>query len=102
MTYTTLEYLAQHWNYSLVTYEENLSTYFYSDIHILDASYIRLNNISLAYHLPKSLCRSLYMQSARVQANVENPFFWAKTKQAKYQLGGYNATNYVLGIYLNF
>lgn len=78
------------------------STYFYSDINILDASYIRLNNISLAYHLPKSLCRSLYMQSARVQANVENPFFWAKTKQAKYQLGGYNATNYVLGIYLNF
>lgn len=78
------------------------STYFYSDINILDASYIRLNNISLAYHLPKSLCRSLYMQSARVQANVENPFFWAKTKQAKYQLGGYNATNYVLDIYLNF
>lgn len=78
------------------------STYYYADINILDASYVRLNNISLAYHLPKTVCRSLFMQSARIQANVENPFFWAKSKQAKYQLGGYNATNYVLGIYLNF
>lgn len=78
------------------------STYYYADINVLDASYIRLNNISLAYHLPKNICRSLYLQNARIQANVENPFFWAKCKQAKYQLGGYNATNYVLGIYLNF
>ena len=78
------------------------NTYYYSDINILNASYIRLNNISLAYHLPKSICRSLYLQNARIQANVENPFFWAKSTQAKYQLGGYNATNYVLGIYLNF
>ncbi len=78
------------------------STYYYADINILDASYIRLNNISLAYHLPKAVCRSLFMQNARIQANVENPFFWAKSDQAKYQLGGFNATNYVLGIYLNF
>ncbi len=78
------------------------SLYQYADINILDASYIKLNNISLAYHLPKSVCRSLFLQSARIQANVENPFLWAKSKQAKYQLGGYNATNYVLGIYLNF
>ena len=78
------------------------NTYYYADVNILDASYIRLNNISLAYRLPKTVCRSLFMQNARIQANVENPFFWAKSKQAKYQLGGYNATNYVLGIYLNF
>ena len=78
------------------------STYYYADINVLDASFIRLNNISLAYHLPKQVCRALYMQNARVQVNVENPFFWAKRNQAKYQLGGYNATNYVLGIYLNF
>ncbi len=78
------------------------STYKYADINILDASYVRLNNISLAYHLPKNVCRMLYMQNARVQVNVENPFFWAKSDQAKYQLGGYNATNYVLGVYLNF
>ncbi len=78
------------------------SLYKYADINILDASYIKLNNISLAYHLPKSVCRSLFLQSARIQANVENPFLWAKSKQAKYQMGGYNATNYVLGVYLNF
>lgn len=38
LTYTTLEYLAQHWNYSLVTYEENLSTYVYSDA-IVEATF---------------------------------------------------------------
>ena len=78
------------------------STYYYADINVLDASFIRLNNMSLAYRLPKNVCRSIFMQSARVQVNVENPFFWAKSDQVKYQLGGYNATNYVLGIYLNF
>ena len=82
--------------------ESLYNTYYYADINILDASYIRLNNISLAYHLPKAVCHKLYMQNARIQANVENPFFWAKSNQAKYQLGGFNATNYVLGIYLNF
>ena len=86
-------------NYSA---ESLYSTYYYADINVLDASFIRLNNISLAYHLPKSVCHSLYLQNARVQVNVENPFFWAKSSQVKYQLGGYNATNYVLGIYLNF
>jgi len=78
------------------------NTYYYADINILDASYIRLNNISLAYRLPKDICHRFYMQNARVQVNVENPFFWAKSDQAKYQMGGYNATNYVLGVYLNF
>lgn len=78
------------------------STYYYSSANLLDASHIRLSNISLAYHLPVAFCRKFSCRNARVQVNVENPFMWAKSKQAKYQLGGCVSPNYVLGIYLNF
>lgn len=78
------------------------SVYYYADINILDASHLRLNNVALAYHLPSALCQRLRMQAARVQVNVENPVMWARSRQAKYQLGGYNATNYVVGVSLNF
>lgn len=78
------------------------NVYYYSTVNILDASFVRLNNVSLAYHLPAAVCRAIHAQSVRIQANVENPFMWAKSDQAKYQLGGYNATNYVLGVNINF
>ncbi|MGM9714120.1 MAG: SusC/RagA family TonB-linked outer membrane protein [Prevotella sp.] len=78
------------------------STYFYSSANILDATHIKLSNISIAYRMPKDIVRKAYLTSARIQLNVENPFLWAKSDQAKYQLGGYNATTYVLGLYLNF
>lgn len=78
------------------------STYYYSSANLLDASHLKLTNVSLAYHLPSSLIRKAYLTNARVQLNIENPVMWAKSKQAKYQLGGYNATTYVLGLYLNF
>lgn len=78
------------------------STYYYSSANLLDASHIKLSNISLAYHLPKSIIHHAYLTSARIQLNIENPALWAKSEQAKYQLGGYNTTTYVLGVYLNF
>lgn len=78
------------------------STYYYSSANLLDASHVKLSNVSLSYLLPKDIIRKAYLTNARVQLNIENPILWAKTKQAKYQLGGYNATTYVLGVYLNF
>lgn len=78
------------------------NTYYYSSANLLDASHWRLSNISLAYRLPRELVRKAHLSQARVQLNVENPALWAKSSQAKYQLGGYNATTYVLGVYLNF
>ena len=77
------------------------STYYYSSANLLDASHIKLSNISLAYHLPKALLRHAYLQGVRLQLNIENPALWAKSSQAKYQLGGYNATTYVFGVYVN-
>ena len=82
--------------------ESLASTYNYSSINILKGDYLKIGNISLAYRLPRSICRKAYMQSARIQFNVENPCLWAKSKQAKYQLGGFNPANYVIGVYVNF
>ena len=81
---------------------ELYNVYYYSSQNILDADYLKLSNISLSYHIPVSVCRRLSMQNARVQVNVENPCMWTHTDQAKYQLGGYNATNYMVGLFLNF
>lgn len=78
------------------------NTYFYSSENLLDASHLKINNISLAYHLPKEIIRKAYLQNVRVQLNIENPCMWAKSDQAKYQLGGFNATTYVFGLFFNF
>lgn len=55
------------------------STYFYSDINILDASYIRLNNISLAYHCQsrcavRSICRvPVFRLMWRIRSSGQRP-----------------------------
>ena len=77
-------------------------TYYYSSANLLDASHIKLSNISIACRMPKDIIRKAYLNSARIQLNIENPALWAKSKQAKYQLGGYNNTTSVVGLYLNF
>lgn len=78
------------------------SIYSYADINVLDASNIRLSNLSLAWRIPSSWCAKAFLKSARVQFNVENLFTIAKSKEAKYMIGGYENPNLVWGIYLNF
>ena len=43
-----------------------------------NASYLRINNISLSYLLPESICKVLTMQSLRVYVNSTNPFTFTK------------------------
>jgi hypothetical protein len=69
---------------------------------VLNAGYIRMRNISLAYNLPSHLTRRAFVESARLQFNVENAFTIAADKNAKYLLGGYNRPNFVGGLYLGF
>jgi hypothetical protein len=73
-----------------------------ASINVLNAGNIRLRNISLAYNLPSHITRSAFIESARVQFNVENAFMIAADKTAKYLLNGYNRPNYVWGLYLGF
>ncbi|WP_320019187.1 SusC/RagA family TonB-linked outer membrane protein [Labilibaculum manganireducens] len=81
-------------------YRESL--YNYSDIHVLDASYVKINNISLAYHLPSEWCNKLKLGSARVQFNVENLKTFAFEKKAEYMLGAKERPTFVGGVYLSF
>ena len=73
-----------------------------ADINVIDMSNIRLANISLSYRLPKSFLQKTVLQSARLQFNVENAHTFARSKDAKYLMGGYAAPNFVGGLYLNF
>lgn len=43
-----------------------------------DGSFLRLNNISLGYSLPKKFISKLYMSKLRVYATVYNAFVWTK------------------------
>lgn len=45
-----------------------------SNRYVEDASYLKANNISLAYNLPGDLCRSLNLRSARLHVSGQNLF----------------------------
>jgi hypothetical protein len=81
---------------------DSYDVYRYADINVIDASNLRLSNLSLAYHIPAFLCNKVYLKNARVQVNAENVFMLAKSRDAKYLLGGFNNPNIVFGLYLNF
>ena len=73
-----------------------------SSVNVIRANNWRLRNLSLTYRLPSSVCRMLFLQNARIMLGMENVFTVAKSRDAKYLLGGYTKPNYLCGIYLNF
>jgi len=76
--------------------------YRYADINILDASNVRLSNISLAFQMPKSLIEKVKLQGVRFNLNAENVYTWAKSRDAKYMLGGFQSPSFVMGVNVNF
>lgn len=52
-----------------------------SDFWILDASYIRLKNISLGYTLPKNILSKWGISNLRFYIQAENPLTWNKYRQ---------------------
>ena len=47
-----------------------------SDLYVEDGSYIRLQNISLGYTLPKSFVRKLKLENVKVYMNLQNVYTW--------------------------
>ena len=76
--------------------------YRYADINILDASNIRLSNISLAYQMPSAVVKRVQLQNVRFNLNAENVFTVAKSKDAKYLLNGFQSPSLVFGVNINF
>ncbi len=58
-----------------------------SDRLIEDASYIRLQNISLGYTLPKQWVRKVYLDNVRVYMNIQNLHTWTKYKGLDPEVG---------------
>lgn len=51
--------------------------YRYADINVLDASYIKLRDLSLSYSLPKSVCDKFASDHVKLRLQVSNLFYWA-------------------------
>ena len=98
-----LRFLSQNSSKALSSGSDASRTiYGYADNNVISATNLRLANISLAYNLPNAWLRNISLSRARLQFNVENAVTFAKSTSAKYLLGGYNAPNYVFGLYLDF
>ncbi len=76
--------------------------YRYADINILDASNVRLSNISLAYQMPKDIIKRVKLDGVRFNLNAENVYTFAKSRDAKYMLGGFQSPSFVMGVNVNF
>lgn len=48
----------------------------YTDHAVIDRSYLKLRNVSLAYQLPKKVCEKLKINSLRLSATVSNILLW--------------------------
>ncbi|MEG0891536.1 MAG: SusC/RagA family TonB-linked outer membrane protein [Bacteroidales bacterium] len=84
-------------------YNSNSYTiYSKASVNVLNATNLRISNISFAYQIPKNICKKAFMSGARVQFNIENLYTFAANKNARYLLGGYNSPSYVFGLYFNF
>lgn len=55
----------------------NYDLFYLSDRNILDASYIKLRDVSLSYKLPASICRKIQLENVRVVLQVGNLWYWA-------------------------
>lgn len=92
---------------AIFEYDSDFSSALYSiysraGINVLDASHVRLSNVSLAYNFPKSLISKLDITGARLNFNVENVATFSKSRDAKLMLNGFNAPNFVFGFNINF
>lgn len=58
-----------------------------SDLFVEDASYIRLQNISLGYTLPSDIVRKAYLSSVRVYFSAQNLHTWTKYKGLDPEVG---------------
>lgn len=51
-----------------------------STYSVMDASFLRINNVALGYRLPESLASRIRMQNARIYLSVQNPYTFTDYK----------------------
>lgn len=93
------------------TSTRTLSFYEFSDINILNASYIKLRDLTVRYNLPKSLCDKISAEKIAINAQASNLFLLAANKEgidpeAFHYRSGLRTTRYgtswSIGLIVNF
>ena len=64
-----------------VNNDANFDLYYYSDRNILNAAYIKLRDLSLAYRVPADFCKRLRLDGVRVKLSIGNLFYWAANNE---------------------
>lgn len=59
----------------------NRSFYQYADVHILDATYVKLREVMLTYNLPAKFTNKLKISNARFILQAKNLWYWAANKE---------------------
>lgn len=75
-------------------YFNSSNTFPFTDLFLIDASYLTLRNINIGYTLPKQTAKKIKMKSLRVFATCENVAYWTKRKGFDPRM---NATQYSSG-----
>lgn len=61
-----------------------------SDRWLEDATYLRIQNISLSYNLPTKWCKKVFLSAARIYFNVQNVHTFSKYSGYDPEIGAYN------------
>ncbi len=69
-----------------------------SDRWLEDASYLRIQNISLTYNLPEKWAKKVFMQSARIYFNVQNVYTFTNYSGYDPEIGAFNQSSLLQNI----
>ena len=69
-----------------------------SDAYVEDGSYIRLQNVSISYTLPKSLLKNIFLQNVKVYCNIQNLVTWTKYDGFDPEVGSLRGTALLNGV----
>lgn len=69
-----------------------------SDAYVEDGSYIRLQNISLSYTLPRTWLKSIFLTNVKIYCNVQNLHTWTKYKGFDPEVGSMRGTALLNGV----
>ena len=69
-----------------------------SDRWLEDATYLRIQNISLAYNLPQNWAKKAFLQNAKLYFNVQNVYTFTKYKGYDPEIGAFNQSSLLQNI----
>jgi hypothetical protein len=66
--------------------------------NVVDGTFVRIKNISLAYNLPASKMNIKWLRSLQISAAAENPFLFADYEGYDPEVNSYGTQNDVKGV----